>query len=150
MCVHCQFSCAPKLARKYEIEHWSQSNKTINWSSDSFQINHFTLMSWFGHVILVSGYPFLTAVNWPYCKCPPVNRIALLSSFTAKRSKDSGFSLYLQIENPSKRSRASPRRKLKFHRFQAVKMCSKIHACQPETVPLSASFWLDVVNQLVK
>ena len=21
-CVHCQFSCASKLARKYEIEHW--------------------------------------------------------------------------------------------------------------------------------
>jgi len=31
-------------------------------------------MSWhmssrYGHVILVSGYPVLTAVNWPYCEC---------------------------------------------------------------------------------
>ena len=31
-------------------------------------------MSWhmsprYGHGILVSGYPVLTAVNWPYCKC---------------------------------------------------------------------------------
>ena len=66
-------SCAPKLARKYEIEHWSRSSKTINWSADSFQINHVTSMSWhmsprYGHVILVSGYPVLTAVNWSYCK----------------------------------------------------------------------------------
>ena len=75
MCVHYQFSCAPKLAKKYEIEHCSRSSKTINWSADSFQINHVTSMSWhmsprYGHVILVSGYPFLTAVNWPYCECP--------------------------------------------------------------------------------
>ena len=75
ICVHYQFSCAPKLARKYEIEHWSESSKTINWSADSLQINHVTLMSWhmsmrYGHVILVSGYPVLTAVNWPYCECP--------------------------------------------------------------------------------
>ena len=78
-CVHYQFSCALKLARKYEIEHWSRSSKTINWSADRFQINHVTSMSWhmsprYGHVILVSGYPVLTAVNWlspgPYCKCP--------------------------------------------------------------------------------
>ena len=60
--VHYQFSCAPKLARKYEIEHWSRSSKTINWSADSFQINHVTSMSWhmsprYGHVKLVSGYP---------------------------------------------------------------------------------------------
>ena len=46
ICVHYQFSCAPKLARKYEIEHWSRSNKTINWSAGSFQINHVTSMSW--------------------------------------------------------------------------------------------------------
>ena len=69
-----QFSCGPKLARKYEIEHWSRSSKTINWSADSFQINHVTSMSWhtslrYGHRILVSGYPVLTAVNWPYCEC---------------------------------------------------------------------------------
>ena len=30
-CVHYQFSCAPKLAKKYEIEHGSRSSKTINW-----------------------------------------------------------------------------------------------------------------------
>ena len=75
ICVHYEFSCAPKLARKYEIEHWSRSSKTINWSADSFQINHVTSMSWhmsprYGHGILVSGYPVLTAVNWPYCECP--------------------------------------------------------------------------------
>ena len=40
----------------------------INWSADSFQLNHVTSMSWhmsprYGHVILVSGYPVLTAVN---------------------------------------------------------------------------------------
>ena len=35
ICVHFQFSCALKLARKYEIEYW-----TINWSSDSFRINY--------------------------------------------------------------------------------------------------------------
>ena len=74
ICVHYQFSCAPKLAKKYEIEHCSRSSKTINWSADSFQINHVTSMSWhmsprYGHVILVSGYPVLTAVK-PYCECP--------------------------------------------------------------------------------
>ena len=42
----CIISCAPKLARKYEIEHWSPSSKTINWPADSFQINHVTSMSW--------------------------------------------------------------------------------------------------------
>ena len=25
---------------------------------------------WYGHGILVSGCPVLTAVNWPYCECP--------------------------------------------------------------------------------
>ena len=45
MCVHYQFSCTLKLARKYEIEHWSWPSKTINWSADSFQINHITSMS---------------------------------------------------------------------------------------------------------
>ena len=64
ICVHYQFSCALKLA-----------SKTINWSADSFQINHVTSMSWhmsprYGHVILVNVYPVLTAVNWPFCKCP--------------------------------------------------------------------------------
>ena len=70
-----QFSCAPKLARKYETEHWSRSSKIINWSADSFQINHVTSISWhmsprYGHGILVSDYPVLAAVNWPYCECP--------------------------------------------------------------------------------
>ena len=73
--MHYQFSCAPKLARKYEIERWSRSSKTINWSADSFQINHITSITWhmsprYVHVILVSGYPVLTAVNRPYCECP--------------------------------------------------------------------------------
>ena len=75
ICVHYQFSCAPKLAKKYEIEHCSRSSKTINWSADSFQINHVTSMSWhmsprYVHVIPVSGYLVLTAVSWPYCECP--------------------------------------------------------------------------------
>ena len=53
----------------------SRSSKIINWSADSFQINHVTSMSWhmsprYGHGILVSGYSVLTAVNWPYCECP--------------------------------------------------------------------------------
>ena len=65
------FLCSdPKLARKYETEHWSRFSKIINWSADSFQINHVTSMSWhmsprYGHGILVCGYPVLTAVNWP-------------------------------------------------------------------------------------
>ena len=59
-----------QLARKYETEHWSRFSKIINWSADSFQINHVTSMSWhmsprYGYGILVSGYPVLTAVNWP-------------------------------------------------------------------------------------
>ena len=37
--VHYQFSCALKLAGKYEIEHWSRSSKAINWLADSFQKN---------------------------------------------------------------------------------------------------------------
>ena len=75
ICVHDQFSCAPKLARNYEIEHWSRYSKTINWSAATFQINHVTSMSWhmsprYVHVIPVSGYLVLTAVSWPYCECP--------------------------------------------------------------------------------
>ena len=36
---------------------------------------HATSMNWhmsppYGHVILVSGYPVLAAVNWPFCECP--------------------------------------------------------------------------------
>ena len=75
ICVSVFLCSDPKLARKYETEHWSRSSKIINWSADSFQINHVTSMSWhmsprYGHVILVSGYPVLTAVNWPFCECP--------------------------------------------------------------------------------
>ena len=71
ICVSVFLCSNPKLARKYAIEHWSRSSKTINWSADSFQINHVTSMSWhmtprYGHGILVSGYPVLTAFNWPY------------------------------------------------------------------------------------
>ena len=66
ICVHYQFSCAPKPVKKYAIEHCLRSGKTINWSADSFQINPVTSMSWhmspwYGHGILVSGYPVLTA-----------------------------------------------------------------------------------------
>ena len=43
--MHYHFFCAPTLARKYEIKHWLRSSKTINWSADSFQINHVTSMS---------------------------------------------------------------------------------------------------------
>ena len=75
ICVSVFLCSDPKLAKKYEIEHCSRSSKTINWSADSFQINHVTSMSWhmsprYGHRILVSGYPVLTAVNWPYWQCP--------------------------------------------------------------------------------
>ena len=50
------------------------SSKTINWSADSFQINHVASMSWhmsprYGHGILVSGYPILTAVNVQCKRC---------------------------------------------------------------------------------
>ena len=44
-------------------------------------------------------------------------------------------------KNSSKRSGGSPWRKLKSHSFWTVKMHSKTHTCQPETVPLIASFW---------
>ena len=71
ICVHYQFSCALKLA-----------SKTINWSADNFQINHVTSMSWhrslrYGHVILLSGYPVLTAVYWPFCECAIIQDVDL-------------------------------------------------------------------------
>ena len=44
----------------------------------------------------------------------PENHIAPRSNFAAKRSKASHFSSYLPIENPSKRSGASPPRKFYF------------------------------------
>ena len=74
ICVSVFLCSDPKLAKKYEIDHWSRSSKIINWSADSFQINHVTSMTWhislrYGHRILVSGYPVLTAENWPYCEC---------------------------------------------------------------------------------
>ena len=64
----------------------SRSSKTINWSADSFQINHVTSVSWhmsppYGHGILVSGYPVLTAVNWPYWECPsPAKNVCACST----------------------------------------------------------------------
>ena len=75
----------------------------------------------------------------------PKNCIVLLSNFVAKRLKDSRLSLYLPIENPSKCPGASSQRKLKSHRIRVAEMCSKIHTCQPETVLLIASFWLDAL-----
>ena len=45
----------------------------------------------------------------------PEHRITPLSNFAALRSKHSRFSSYLPIENPSKRTGASPRRKSKSH-----------------------------------
>ena len=50
------------------------SSKTINWSANSFQMNHVTSMSWhmsprYGHVKLFSGHPVSTTVIWPYCEC---------------------------------------------------------------------------------
>ena len=72
----------------------------------------------------------------------PENRIAPLSSFAGKMSKNSRFFSYLPIENPSKRPEASPPRKLTSDSFWTVKMRSKIFMCQPQTVPLIASFWL--------
>ena len=52
----------------------------------------------------------------------PENHIALLSNFTAKGLKDSQFSMFLSIENPSERCGASPRRKLKSCSFLTAKM----------------------------
>ena len=74
ICVSVFLCSDPKLAKKYEIEHCSRYSKTINWSADSFQINHVTSMSWhislrYGHMLLVSGYPVLAAVNWPFGEC---------------------------------------------------------------------------------
>ena len=100
--MHYQFYCALKLARKYEIEHWSLPSKTVNWPADNFRINHVTSMSWhrslrYGHVILLSGYPVLTGcqnrmwkfypvltgfwqdvfVNWPFCECAIIQDVDL-------------------------------------------------------------------------
>ena len=75
ICVSVFLCSDPKLARKYKIGHWSRSSKTIYCSADGFQRNHVASMSWhmslrYGNGILVSGYPFLTAVNCLYCECP--------------------------------------------------------------------------------
>ena len=56
-CVSVFLCSDPKLARKYETEHWLRSSKIINWSADSFQINYVTSMSChmsprYGHGIL--------------------------------------------------------------------------------------------------
>ena len=70
------------------------------------------------------------------------NRIAPLSNFAEKRSKDTRFSSYLTIKNPSKRPVASPRRKLKYHSFWKGKMRRKIHTCKWQIVPLISSFFI--------
>ena len=59
------FLCSdPKLARKYETEHWSRSSKIINWSADSFQINHVTSMSWHMTRDMVMGYWSVAILFW--------------------------------------------------------------------------------------
>ena len=62
--LHYQFSCAPELAKKYEIEHCSRSSKKINWSADSIQINHVTSMSWHMCPRMVLGYWSVVILFW--------------------------------------------------------------------------------------
>jgi len=71
---------------------------------------------------------------------PSENHIAPPSNLAAESLKHPPLFLYLPIKDPSKRPRTRPRRKLKFQSFGTVKMHSKIYVCQPETVPLIASF----------
>ena len=64
ICVSVFLCSDPKLARKYETKHWSRSSKIINWSADSFQINHVTSISWhmsprYGH-----GYWSVAILFW--------------------------------------------------------------------------------------
>ena len=68
------------------------------------------------------------------------------SAFKLRSIKVKRFFSYLPMENPSKRSGASPRRKSKSHSIRATEMHNKIHTCQPQTVTLIASFWLDDVR----
>ena len=53
---------------------------------------------------------------------PPENHITPLSNFSAKRLKDSHFSMFLPIENQSEMCGASPQRKLKSRSFLTAKM----------------------------
>ena len=82
------------------------------------------------------------------------------SDFSPRKSHRSAFKLcskkvkrftllFISFDRKSiqQAPRASPRRKLKCHRFWMVKMHSKIHMCQWVIVPLIASFWFDVVKQ---
>ena len=64
ICVSVFLCFNPKLARNYEIEHWSRCSKTINWSADSFQINHVTSMSW--HMSRLYGQSWDTG-QWLSC-----------------------------------------------------------------------------------
>ena len=62
ICVSVFLCSDPKLARKYETEHWSRSSKIINWSADSFQINHVTSMSWARDMVM--GYWSVAILFW--------------------------------------------------------------------------------------
>ena len=62
--MHYQFSCCPRLARKYEVEHWWRSTKTINCSADSFQINHVTSMSWHLSLRMIMWYWSVAILFW--------------------------------------------------------------------------------------
>ena len=74
-------------------------------------------------------------------RAPALEQFSLENRITRKKVKGFTLLLYLSIKNSSKRSGGSPWRKLKSHSFWTVKMHSKIHTCQPETVPLIASLW---------
>ena len=100
ICVHYQFSCAPKPARKYEFEYWSLSSKTNNWPEDSFQINHVTSMSWHtsprhGHEILVRcgfakthpSHPSLSFGGLPYPTRTICRHVRSVNHVTTKRKR---------------------------------------------------------------
>ena len=68
-----------------------------------------------------------------------------LSNFAAKRSKDSRFSSYLPIENPSKRSGASHQRKVKSHSFERSKCVARfIRASQKPSHWLPLFDWMSL------
>ena len=76
----------------------------------------------------------------------PENRIAPLSIFAGKMSKDSRFFSYLPIENPSKRPEASRPRKLKSHSFWTVKMHRRFSCVSHKPSCWLPLFWLDIVK----
>ena len=71
---------------------------------------------------------------------PLENCITLLLNFASIRSKDFACTLQLKIHGKSLEVALE-------ENFLTVKMCSKIHRYQPETVPLITSFLLDVVKK---